>query len=323
MRPQLTTEPTAPADTVEPLGPDSLMWRYFGDWRGILLSLWAGSMQNMHPQLGAGVEEHSRFFDERWERLYRSLYPIGGGIYDGPRARETALTVRDYHRTIKGIDKHGRPYSALNPDTYFWAHATFIMIPILICEHFGRPLTLAQKEQLYAEGIQWYRLYEMSMRPVPPDWAAFCAYFDDMCENVLEVNKATLDVRDIRKIGKPPSLPWLPDALWRLMRGPINAQFVWMTTGMYHPAVRAKLGLTWTRRDELAFRVAGRSIGLLWNLVPFDRRMHPRARAGWQRSRGQLPADAPLVETPARNLPPLAERDSPTHYSPKLDDPGV
>ena len=58
----------------EPLGPDSLMWRYFGDWRGLLLALWAGSMQNMHPQLGAGVEEHSEFFDERWERLYRSLY---------------------------------------------------------------------------------------------------------------------------------------------------------------------------------------------------------------------------------------------------------
>jgi len=30
----------------------------------------------MHPQLGAGVEEHSNFFDERWQRLYRSIYPI-------------------------------------------------------------------------------------------------------------------------------------------------------------------------------------------------------------------------------------------------------
>jgi uncharacterized protein (DUF2236 family) len=26
---------------------------------------WAGSLQNMHPQLGAAVEEHSTFFRER------------------------------------------------------------------------------------------------------------------------------------------------------------------------------------------------------------------------------------------------------------------
>ncbi|EMT36913.1 hypothetical protein MORY_04783 [Mycobacterium orygis 112400015] len=61
-----------------PLGPDSLTWRYFGDWRGMLQGPWAGSMQNMHPQLGAAVEDHSTFFRERWPRLLRSLYPIGG-----------------------------------------------------------------------------------------------------------------------------------------------------------------------------------------------------------------------------------------------------
>ncbi|MBV9318585.1 MAG: hypothetical protein JO106_01515, partial [Mycobacterium sp.] len=33
----------------QPLGPDSLTWRYFGDWRGMLQGPWAGSMQNMHP----------------------------------------------------------------------------------------------------------------------------------------------------------------------------------------------------------------------------------------------------------------------------------
>ena len=43
-------------ERIEPLGPDSLTWRFFGDWRGLLQGLWAGSMQNMHPGLGAGVE---------------------------------------------------------------------------------------------------------------------------------------------------------------------------------------------------------------------------------------------------------------------------
>src|SRR6476660_9311408 len=44
-----------------PLGPESLTWKYFGDWRGMLQGPWAGSMQNMHPQLGAAVEQHSIF----------------------------------------------------------------------------------------------------------------------------------------------------------------------------------------------------------------------------------------------------------------------
>ena len=313
MRPQLdeprTTEP-------QPLGPDSLLWRYFGDWRGLILALWAGSMQNMHPQLGAGVEEHSRFFEERWQRLFRSTYPIGGVIYDGERALQTAREVRDYHKTIKGVDKHGRPYSALNPETFWWAQTTFILTPVLVCEYFGRPLTHAQKEQLYAEGVQWYRMYGMSMRPVPPDWDSFMAYYDDMCENVLEVNKATLDVRDIRHIAKPPALPWLPDAVWQVLRGPMMRHSLWVTTGLYHPAVRRKLGLRWTRRDELMLRATGRAVALAWNLVPFDRRMHPRARQAWQRARGEIPAGTPPVETPARNLPPESERDNPAHYCP-------
>jgi uncharacterized protein (DUF2236 family) len=292
------------------------MWQYFGDWRGLLLSLWAGSMQNMHPQLGAGVEEHSRFFDERWERLFRSLYPIGGCVYDGERALQTAREVRDYHKTIKGVDKHGRPYSALNPDTYFWAHATFILIPYLICEHFGTPMTSAQKQQLYAEGVQWWRLYGMSMRPVPPDWDAFEAYVDDICRNVLEVNKATLDVRDIRRIAKPPAFGHLPDAAWRVLRVPITWHMLWMTTGLYPQPVRDKLGLRWTRADAIAFRLQGRLVAAAWNLVPFDRRFHPRARAGWRRARGDDPADAALVHTPARFLPPESERGKPVHYLP-------
>ncbi|GAB3686350.1 oxygenase MpaB family protein [Saccharopolyspora tripterygii] len=300
----------------EPLGPDSLMWRYFGDWRGLLLALWAGSMQNMHPQLGAGVEDHSEFFDERWERLYRSLYPIGGVVYDGPRAAETARLVRGFHNEIKGVDKQGRPYHALNPETFFWAHSTFLVMPILIAERLGTPMTEAEKAQVYAEGVQWYRLYGMSMRPVPPDWPSFQRYWDHMCREVLEVNKATLDVRDVSRIGKPPLVSRLPDPVWRLLRPPTVRLMHWLTTGCYDPPVREKLGLRWTRRDELLLKIVGRVFGAAWSLVPFRFRYHPRARAAWKRAQGRLPADAPLVETPPRNYPPLEKRGDPKHYFP-------
>jgi uncharacterized protein (DUF2236 family) len=296
---------------VAPLGPDSLTWRYFGDWRTLLLALWAGSMQNMHPQLGAGVEEHSRFFEERWQRLFRSLYPIGGVVYDGPRAEQTAHEIRGYHNLIKGVDKKGRLYHALNPETFYWAHATFLMLPVLVAEYFGDPMSTEDKERYYAETVQWYALYGMSMRPVPPDWASFERYFDRMCREELEDNKATRDVLDLSGLVRP--VRWVPMPLWRLVRTPIARGFAWLTVGMYPQPVRDLLGFPWSRRDEWLLRRFGRLVGLGWRFVPFDRRFHPRARAGWYRERSGVDR---VVETPPRNLPPRDRWLDPSHYIP-------
>ncbi|KLL95202.1 hypothetical protein NJ76_28990, partial [Rhodococcus sp. IITR03] len=43
-----------------------------------------------------------------------------------------------------------------------------------------------------------------------------------------------------------------------------------------------------------------------------------RGAGRWDRAFGRIPADTGLLETPARNLPPLDRRDSPMHYSPKV-----
>ncbi|MET0496072.1 MAG: oxygenase MpaB family protein [Actinoplanes sp.] len=288
------------ADRTGPLGPDSLAWEYFSDWRGMLIGLWAGALQNMHPGLGAGVEQHSKFFDERWERLFRSLYPIAGVVYDGPEAARTARQVRDYHLGIKGVDRQGRKYHALDPETFFWAHATFVMVPVMMSRYFGRPLTEPQKEQLYAESLQWYRLYGVSDRPAPADWRGFEAYFDRMCAEVLEDNWAARAVLDLRRIGQPPLLRWLPDAGWRVLRVPMARTVVWLTVGMFPPVIRARLGYRWSRPSALALWLLGRVVAAGWRLVPFEWRYHPRARAAWRRARGR---PAPTPEAPARNRP--------------------
>ncbi|MDV6014604.1 oxygenase MpaB family protein [Haloechinothrix sp. LS1_15] len=316
-----TPVPATGQHTDRPLGPDSLTWRYFGDWRGILLALWAGSMQNMHPQLGAGVEQHSQFFTERFERLFRSLYPIYGVVYDGPLAPRTARQVRGYHRDVSGTDRFGRHYHALDPDTYYWAHATFFMGMIVFNDRLGERLSEGVKRELYAEHVRWYRLYGMSMRPVPPDWESFQRYWEHMCTSVLEVNQATRDVLDLRQLAKPPSLRWLPDPVWRVVRIPVARGFTWLTVGLYHPSVRERLGYRWRRRDEVVFRALGRISHACWQLLPFEWRYHPRARAGWRRARGKAGAGDEPVETPYRNLPPAAERASPRHYSPDVPPP--
>ncbi|ORV28519.1 hypothetical protein AWB98_09805 [Mycolicibacterium conceptionense] len=302
-----------------PLGPDSLTWKYFGDWRGMLQGPWAGSMQNMHPQLGAAVMEHSIFFQERWPRLLRSLYPIGGVVFDGHRAPQTGAEVRDYHVDIKGVDAQGRRYHALNPEVFYWAHSTFFVGTIIVADRLAGGISEADKRQLFEEHKQWYSMYGMSMRPVPETWEDFQVYWEHMCRNVLENNQAARDVLDLSELPKPPFAAKLPDWMWALQsKYVVHPLFVWFTVGLYHPAVRELMGYTWSDRDEKRHRLLGKVIGHVFKLVPRRRRMHPRARTAWDRVTGRLPADAPLVHTPARNLPPIGHRDNGMHYCPKV-----
>ncbi len=297
-----------------PLGPDSLTWKLFGDWRGLLQGPWAGSMQNMHPQLGAAVKDHSIFFTERIPRLLRSLYPIGGVVFDTDRAAQTAAEVRGYHVSIRGVDERGRPYSALNPDVFYWAHATFFMGTVLTAEHFGGGLTEADKRKLFDEHIAWYRLYGMSMRPVPQTWEEFQAYWARMCSEVLENTWAAREVLNLSTVPKPPTARWLPDRLWSALLAVTGPLVVWVTVGLYDEPVRALMGYSWSARDAKLHRLFGRAVNLIFTFVPRRLRMHPRARAGWDRAEGRLPADAPLPQTPARNLPPVDERGKGIHY---------
>ena len=74
------------------------------------------------------------------------------------------------------------------------------------------------------------------------------------------------------------------------------------------------MGYTWSDRDEWLHRRFGDVVRLVLNAAAVAARKHPRARAGWDRATGRIPADAPLVQTPARNLPPLDKRGNPMHY---------
>ena len=209
----------------DPLGPDSLTWKYFGDLRTGMLGVWIGAIQNMYPELGAGVEDHSILLREPLQRVARSVYPIMGVVYDGDRAAQTGAQIKGYHKTIKGVDAEGRRYHALNPETFYWAHATFFMLIIKTAEYFCGGLTEAEKRQLFDEHVQWYRMYGMSMRPVPKTWEDFQEYWERTCRDELEINRATLDIFSIR-IPKPwfvlmPTPVW--DQLFKPMVGAVSA----------------------------------------------------------------------------------------------------
>ena len=61
----------------------------------------------------------------------------------------------------------GGRYHALDPDVFYWAHATFWYGNIRCAEVFGPSITEAEKRQLFEESRAWYAMYGVSTRPCP------------------------------------------------------------------------------------------------------------------------------------------------------------
>jgi uncharacterized protein (DUF2236 family) len=242
----------------------------------VLLAGRAGILQTMHPAIDAGVREHSDFFVNPLNRIIRSAGPILGVVYDEDW-KLTGHTVRDFHRPIKGTMRDGSRYAALDPDTYYWAHATFFEAQIATQELFGTPLSGAEKERLYAESITWYERYGLSMRPVPPDYAAFERYWADMLDHVLE--PTSLARASIRKPKRRLPSPYhrIEGPAWAILHPLLLGGSTWLIRGTLPPQAQAILDVSWSRGDELALNGLCRLIRTAWPIVPARFSRLPRA----------------------------------------------
>jgi uncharacterized protein (DUF2236 family) len=244
-----------------------------------------------------------------------------GVVYDGDRAAQTGDQIKGYHKTIKGVDTSGRRYHALNPETFYWAHATFFMLVIKVAEYFCGGLTEAEKRQLFDEHVQWYRMYGMSMQPVPKSWEEFLEYWERVGREELEINRATLDIFQLR-IPKP-RFVLMPTPIWDQLFKPLAAGQRWIAAGLFEPAVREKAGMRWTPGDEVLLRLFGKLVELTFLAVPDEIRLHPRALAAYRRAEGRIPGDAPLVQAPGFTAPPSDRRGLPMHYFPSGSHPSL
>ena len=189
------------------------------------------------------------------------------------------------------------------------------MLILKVAEYFCGGLTEDEKRQLFDEHVQWYRMYGMSMRPVPETWEEFCRYWDRVCRDELEINRATLEIFAI-KIPKP-KFVLMPTPVWDQLFKPMVAGQRWIAAGLFDPAVREKAGMHWTPGDEVLLRLFGKAVQAAFWAVPDEIRLHPRALSAYRRAQGRLPADAPLVEAPSFTAPPRDRRGLPMHYVPR------
>ncbi|MFI6516785.1 oxygenase MpaB family protein [Spirillospora sp. NPDC050679] len=238
-----------------PLEPGCLLWRYAGDLRSLLPGAAAGLMQLLHPGIGAGVGEHSAFFDAPFDRIHRSVPQIWATILD-PDGAARARRIRDLHKGIGGVDERRRRYHALEPDTFWWAHATFTWEIFKAAEVFHPgTLTAEDHERLYAETVTWYSRYGVSMRPVPPDYAAFQSKFWHVCAEELELTPAAARALDIAKNGSDTVslMPVGGAVAERAGRLVAERPLRLVTFGCLPPIVRERFDIPWSPLDQARF----------------------------------------------------------------------
>lgn len=279
------------------LGPESLLWKYAGDTRIAFMGSSIGLLQLMHPAIGQGVLDHSNFFEDPSDRVFRSLPRILGAVYDQDAAA-TGREVRDFHKPIKGTLANGESYHALDPSTYWWAHATFQYMAEQVVDRWDRrSLTTDEREQLYREGLEWYRRYGVSDRCVPATRGEFQVEWDRVCAEDLEMNDA---VRFVLKILDAPRLPAFtdhgtipPPIKWLVDQKPVRRAVAYplrvIAVGGLPPIVRERFDIPWTKRNEREFNLMRTVVGNTWRALPASVRWQPAAIDGWRRETGKLP----------------------------------
>ncbi|MGV9798293.1 oxygenase MpaB family protein [Mycobacterium sp. NPDC003449] len=275
-----------------PLGPESLVWKYFGDNRMYLIGPRPAVLQNMLAELGQGVLDHSTFFADTAERLKRTIPPIFRTVYGSDEDNDGTL-VRDFHHHVKGDmpSEEGKPasrYHALDPETYFWAHATFVEQVLYFADTFVKRLSSQDREQIYAESKTWYSRYGVSDRPMPADYAEFERYWDRMMNEVVVAHKtAQYGVGYVTK-GFPCPKGVHP-AVWRVLAVAFNPVAAFLTTGGLPPQARELLGLPWSERRERnyqRFAALWRSapVNWVWDHLPMSVRYNKFAQKGYARA---------------------------------------
>ncbi|MER7990413.1 oxygenase MpaB family protein [Streptomyces noursei] len=251
-------------------------WRHFGDTRAFLTSPQLLLLQVAHPVVGAGVTDHSTFRTEPWQRLLRTVGSLGTVIYGGQAAATAeARRLIEVHRPMKGTDARGRRYHALHPEAYHWVHATLVRGPVEALRLFGPGLTAAETEEYYREMRDVGRVWGLKEHHLPPDWPAFCAYYDRMVAERLELNDAVRDVlAELARPQKPP-VRWVPAALWRPFAALAARYALLVTVGVLPPVLRERFQLPWTARHERRLRRFARVVRCLMALVPPPLRIAP------------------------------------------------
>jgi uncharacterized protein (DUF2236 family) len=181
-----------------PVPANSLLWKYFGEYAVMLAGgANAGLLQSLFPQVAQGVSEHSQLLNSKdyrdiVQRAINTQVGITKVMYSSPEVAKTyGIQLRNYHKSVKGDMPNGRTYHALNAETWYFTHATFFVTIFEASDAglFRKPLTWAEKEQIFEESKAWYSLMGVDDRAQPETYADFEKYWDQTVKTQMFASK--------------------------------------------------------------------------------------------------------------------------------------
>ena len=135
------------------LGPDSVSWPVIGDVTAFVGGIRALLVQTAHPEVVAGVEQHSQYRTDPLGRLSRTSVYVTETTYGAMPEVETAVAaVRTAHGPVRGISDRQKPYSAGQPALAAWVHNVLTDSFLVAYQTYGpRALTGDEADQFVAE----------------------------------------------------------------------------------------------------------------------------------------------------------------------------
>lgn len=149
------------------IGPGSVSWRVIGDVAAFIGGIRALLVQAAHPEVVAGVADHSRYREDPLGRLSRtSAYVTATTFGAMPEVERAVGLVRRAHRPVEGRSHRGDPYSAGAPALAAWVHNALTDSFLTAYQYFGpEPLTPHEADQFVAEQARIGRLLDGD--PIP------------------------------------------------------------------------------------------------------------------------------------------------------------
>ena len=133
-------------------GPNSISWEVLGDVSSFVGGIRALMVQAAHPEVAAGVADHSRYREDPLGRLSRTSYFVTSMNYGAKPEIETAVQiVQRAHKGVVGISERGIPYNATDPEYSAWVHNTLTESFLEAFHRFRRPLSEIEADTFVKE----------------------------------------------------------------------------------------------------------------------------------------------------------------------------
>ncbi len=133
-------------------GPNSVSWRVIGDVSVFVGGVRALLIQAAHPEVVAGVDDHSRYREDPLGRLSRTSFYVTSATYGAMAEVEDAISkVKTAHKGVSGSSARGRAYSASTPEFAAWVHNTLTDSFLEAYQTFRGRLSEAEADQFVTE----------------------------------------------------------------------------------------------------------------------------------------------------------------------------